>query len=259
MGRKNFDYFIDRGYFESQLAALKADIIAHIDNRMAELLTQTKPPAASALKRKTEPAGNGEPDPCMIWKMEMRKRCEKLCKDYPKYNTNLNSVLGKIYRIMDGQYGVCLAQEVKERKRGRDNKVSTLDAISVKESLRSLFESILFNMEEGCRLKEEKAHAVEEAMLARTRQEIIQPLIEARADKSTNGCATYSAVWHEMKKKGVDFDAAEKRYRGKEGIKRAIKIKELVDNDIDTKRKFAETVAELLHEAGKAADHERAS
>lgn len=71
MGRKNFDYFIDRGYFESQLAALKADIIAHIDNRMAELLTQTKPPAASALKRKTEPAGNGEPDPCMIWKMEM--------------------------------------------------------------------------------------------------------------------------------------------------------------------------------------------
>ena len=74
MGRKNFDYFIDRGYLDSQLSALKADIIAHMDNRIAELLAQTKPPAASTPKRKTETAGKGEPDPCIIWKMEMRKR-----------------------------------------------------------------------------------------------------------------------------------------------------------------------------------------
>jgi hypothetical protein len=61
-----------------------------------------------------------------------------------------------------------------------------------------------------------------------------------------------------MRKNGADFEAAEARYREKTRSKRSIKSKELVDNDIDLKKKFAETVAEMLHEAGKA-DHERAS
>lgn len=257
MGRKNFDYFIDRGYLDSQLVALKADIIAHIDNRMNELLAQT-PQAASVTKKKTEPAMKGEPDPCMIWKMEMRKRCEKLCKDYPKYNSNLTSVLGKIYRKMDSQYGVCLAQEFKEYRGGTEGRITMLEVVSSKEMLRSLFEPILSNMEEECRLREEKEQAVAAAMLARTRQEIIQPLIEARNDHSIYGSATYSAVGARMRKKGIDFDSVEAAYRGKTGIKRKIKHNELIDNDVELKKKFAETVAEMLHEAGKA-DHERAS
>lgn len=257
MGRKNFDYFIDRGYLDSQLATLKADIIAHIDNRMNELLAQ-KTPAASTPKRKTEPAGKGEPDPCMIWKMDMRKRCEKLCKDYPKYNANLTSVLGKIYRKMDSKYGVCLAQEFKEYRGGTEGRVTMLEVVSSKEMLRSLFEPILSNMEEECRIREEKEQAVAAAMLARTRQEIIQPLIEARNDHSIYGSATHSAVWSRMRKKGIDFDAAEAAYRKSKDIKRKIKNNELIDNNVELKKKFAETVAEMLHEAEKAS-HERAS
>lgn len=61
-----------------------------------------------------------------------------------------------------------------------------------------------------------------------------------------------------MRKKGIDFESVEAAYRGKTGIKRKIKHNELIDNDIDLKKKFVETVAEMLHEAGKA-DHERAS
>ena len=61
-----------------------------------------------------------------------------------------------------------------------------------------------------------------------------------------------------MRKKGIDFEAAEDAYRRKKDIKRKIKKNELIDNDIELKKKFAETVAEMLHEAGKA-DHERAS
>lgn len=257
MGRKNFDYFIDRGYLDSQLAALKADIIAHIDNRMAELLAQ-KTPAASTPKRKTEPTGKGEPDPCMIWKMDMRKRCEKLCKDYPKYNPNLTSVLGRIYRKMDAQYGACLAQEVKEYRGDTEGRITTLEVVSSKEMLRSLFESILANAEEDCKLREEKEQAATAAMLARTRQEIIQPLIKARNDHSIYGSATHSAVWARMRKKGIDFDAAEAAYREKNNIKRKIKNNELIDNNVELKKKFAETVAEMLHEAEKASN-ERAS
>lgn len=258
MGRKyNFDHFIDREYFDSQLAALKADIIAHIDNRMAELLTQ-KTPQASAAKKKTEPAMKGEPDPCMIWKMDMRKRCEKLCKDYPKYNPSLTSVLRKIYRKMDSQYGVCLAQEFKEYRGETEGRITMLEVVSSKKMLRSLFESILSNMEEECRLRHEKEQAVAASMLARTRQEIIQPLIEARNDHSIYGSATHSAVWSRMRKKGIDFDAYEDEYSEKTGIKRKIKNNELIENNVELKKKFAETVAEMLHEAEKA-DHERAS
>ena len=134
-----------------------------------------------------------------------------------------------------------------------------MEAISVKSDLRNLFESILGNMEQECKVREEKKNAVTAAMLARTRQEIIQPLIEARNDHSIYGSATYSAVSARMRKKGIDIEAEKEAYRKKKGIKRQINRNELFDNDADMKKIFAETVAELLHEAGKAAGHERAS
>ena len=263
MGKRyNPENFVDRVYMDSKFAELRTELITYFDGRLRELQeminTESEPPAE---KKKT--AGpvrkqEGEPDPCMIWKMNMNKRGTELAKRYPKQNDSLNTVLRKIYLKMDRQYGVCLAQEVKDCKGRSDKKPSTLEAISQSEKLRTLFESILFNFEEECRLREEKAQAAEAAKLALTRQEIIQPLIEARADRSTNGCSTYAAVWREMRKNGADFEAAEARYREKTRSKRSIKSKELVDNDIDLKKKFAETVAEMLHEAGKA-DHERAS
>lgn len=159
---------------------------------------------------------------------------------------------------MDAQYGVCLDQEVKEYRRGTEGRITTLEVVSSKEMLRSLFESILSNAEEDCRLREEKEQAVAAAMLARTRQEIIQPLIDARNDHSMYGSATYSAVGARMRKKGIDFEEAETGYRRRTGIKRRVKNNELIDNDIDLKKKFAETVAEMLHEAEKASN-ERAS
>lgn len=159
---------------------------------------------------------------------------------------------------MDSQYGVCLAQEFKEYRGGTEGRVTMLEVVSSKEMLRSLFEPILFNMEEECRIREEKEQAAAAVMLARTRQEIIQPLIEARNDHSIYGSATYSAVGARMRKKGIDFEAAEDAYREKTGIKRKIKNNELIDNNVELKKKFAETVAEMLHETKKVS-HERAS
>ena len=263
MGKRyNPENFVDRVYMDSKFAELRTELITYFDGRLRELQeminTESEPPA-----EKNKTAGpvrkqEGEPDPCMIWKMNMNKRGTELAKKYPKQNDSLNTVLRKIYLKMDRKYGVCLAQEVKDCKGGSDKKPSTLEAISRSEKLRNLFESILYNMEDECRLRDEKTQAADAAMLARTRQEIIQPLIEARNDHSIYGSATYSAVGARMRKKGIDFDSVEAAYRGKTGIKRKIKHNELIDNDADLKKKFAETVAEMLHEAGKA-DHERTS
>lgn len=260
MGKGNFEYFIDRGYLDTQIAKLKAGLLAHIDHRFDEIQEQLRNPETLEADKKVTPAKRKtvEKDPCQVWKEEAYRQCKKLVKEYPDQHTNTNSVLTKIYLKMIGTYGICLDQEVKDYKNGETGYVSKLEAISVKSDLRNLFESILGNMEQECKLREEKKNAVTTAMLARTRQEIIQPLIEARNDHSIYGSATYSAVSARMRKKGIDIEAEKEAYRKKKGIKRQINRNELFDNDADMKKIFAETVAELLHEAGKA-DHERAS
>lgn len=260
MGKGNFEYFIDRGYLDTQIAKLKAGLLAHIDHRFDELQEQLCNPTPVDADKKSTPDKKKavEKDPCQVWKEEAYRQCKKLVKEYPDQHNNYNSVLTKIYTKIKNTYGICLDQEVKEYKNGETGYVPTIDAISVKGDLRSLFESILGNMEEECKLREEKKKAVTTAMLARTRQEIIQPLIDARNDHSIYGSATYSAVSARMRKKGIDIEAEKEAYRKKKGIKRRINRNELFDNDADMKKIFAETVAELLHEAGKA-DHERAS
>lgn len=164
MGRKNFDYFIDRGYLDGQLAELKAALIVHIDNRLDELMGQLQPPAAGKTpgtpREMQGTPGKGEPDTCMIWKMDMRKRCQELAKAYPNQYADINVILRIIYRKMDGQYGVCLAQEAKECRSRHDDKISTFDAVSENPKLRSLFTSIFENMVEECRIREEKEQAV---------------------------------------------------------------------------------------------------
>ena len=87
-----------------------------------------------------------------------------------------------------------------------------------------------------------------EAEMGKTRQEIIQPLIEARGDKSNYGCATYTLVKGRLKKKGILYANYEEGYRRDTGIKRHISNGELIDNVPALKREFAKAVGELLVE-----------
>ena len=164
MGKRyNPENFVDRGYMDSKFAELRTELITYFDGRLRELqegiCTESKPLAAGKKTATPVRKQEGEPDPYMIWKMNMNKRGTELAKKYPKQNDSLNTVLRKIYLKMDRQYGVCLAQEVKDCKGGSDKKPSTLEAISRSEKLRNLFESILYNMEDECKLREEKTQA----------------------------------------------------------------------------------------------------
>lgn len=256
----------DKAYFDRKFSELESNIINYLAQRFG--LLERAADVADIRKRISEPIPAEVPpnvkrrpvekDECQKWKEEMRKKAKTLVKTYPKYYTDYNSILKMIYLKMDGKYGVCLAQYTRDYKAGSEEKVSTLEVISVDATLRSLFSSILDNMEEESRIRVEKEQAATEAMLDRPRKEIIQPLIEARNDHSIYGSATYSSVSARMRKKGVDFEAAEAAYRGRTGTKRVIRKNELIDNDRELKRKFAETVAEMLHEERKKAD-EKAS
>ena len=94
----------------------------------------------------------------------------------------------------------------------------------------------------------ERRRMAAEAEMGKTRQEIIQPLIEARGDKSNYGCATYTLVKGRLKKKGILYTNYEEGYRRDTGIKRHISNGELIENIPALKREFAKAVGELLAE-----------
>ena len=121
----------------------------------------------------------------------MRRRVDKMVKNYPELYSDFNNVLSRIYRKMRDVYGFVSEQAIKDYKYATGaEKASCLEVISEDEKLRSLFEPILSNLEEDSRKEMERRRMAQEAEIGKTRQEIIQPLIVARGDKSNFGCNT---------------------------------------------------------------------
>lgn len=237
---------VDRAYIDAQILSLQATLIAYLDNQFRSLYDLiTKP--------QTQDASAGQPTEEFAWKLEMRKKVDILVKMYPSRFPDFNTLLKKIYRKMRNVYGIVLEQDIKEymSSTGADKRPSTLEIISYNPQYRSIFESVLANIAEEARLDEEKAKAADEATMAMSRAEIIQPLVEARGDKSNFGCNTHAVVRGKMKRMGADFEAAEKDYRKRTGIKRKVSNAELIDNDEKLKRKFIEAVVELMDEVKK--------
>lgn len=234
----------DREYIHGQFVSLEATLIAYFDKQFSAIRKCVEN------NRTVEMAG---PSVEFEWKLRMRREVDRVVKAYPNRFADFNILLRRIYTKMRNAYGIVLEQDVKEYKDlyKPDKEPSKLEVISCNEQYRSLFESILGNIEEEEKMAKEKKATIDESLMSKSRAEIIQPLIVARGDKSNYGCATYTAVKSRMKKLGADFEAAEAAYRGREGIKRKVKSKELMDVDVNLKRKFIEAVTELLIEAKK--------
>lgn len=179
----------------------------------------------------------------------MRRRVDKLVKSYPELYSDFNNVLTRIYRKMRDVYGFVSEQAIKDYKYATGSeRASCLEVISEDEKLRSIFEPILFNLEEDSHKEIERRRMAAEVEQGKTRREIIQPLIEARGDTTNFGCATYNVVKSRMKKHGVKLEEYEAEFRKRTGIKRKVSNGELIDNMPVLKREFAKAVGELLVE-----------
>ena len=250
--------FLDRVYIEQQIAALRTDILMALDAKAKEIraredkiisileggqLTTKQPTMVPAEKPNIEPVEHA-------WKLEMRRRVDKLVKDYPELYADFNAVLRRVYTKMRNTYGFVSDQVIKEYRYAHPNidKTTVLDAVTDDPQWRSIFEPILFNLEEESRKEMERRRMVEEVEMGRTRQELIQPLIEARGDKTNFGCATYVVVKARLKKKGIRYEDYEDKYRKEKGIKRKLSNGELIDNIPSLKKEFAKAVGELLAE-----------
>ena len=251
--------FLDRVYIEQKIAELRTDILMALDAKTKEqktrddkiisLLGGIQPRESKPEKRSVQPVQECPSVPDEInWKMEMRRRVDKMVKEYPELYADFNTVLRRVYVKMRDVYGFVSDQAIKEYRYAHPNieKATVLDAVSDSPQWRSIFDPVLSNLEEDSRKEMERRRMAAE--MGKTRQEIIQPLIEARGDKSNYGCATYTLVKGRLKKKGILYANYEEGYRRDTGIKRHISNGELIDNVPALKREFAKAVGELLAE-----------
>lgn len=244
--------FLDRAYIDQKFAVLRSDMITVMDakfravqNNQEKLIRLLE---GDGVKPKIEKPKD-IPD-SYAWKLEMRRRVDKMVKDYPEMYSCFNNVVSRVYLKMRDVYGFVSDQAIKDYKYAHPGaeKVSCLEVISEDPELRSLFEPILFDMGEDSRKEMERRRMAEEAKLGKTRQELIQPLIEARGDKSNFGCNTYTVVKARMGKHGVKIGDYEAECRKNTGIKRKLTNGEIIDNVPALKREFAKAVGELLAE-----------
>lgn len=241
--------FLDRTYIDQHLATLRADIITVMDAKFRAIQNNQERIIKLLEGGDEKPKKEETITEAYAWKLEMRRRVDKMVKNYPDLYSDFNNVLHRVYLKMRDVYGFVSEQAIKDYKYATGaEKASCLEVISEDEKLRSLFEPILSNLEEDGRKEMERRRMAQEAEIGKTRQEIIQPLIDVRGDTTNFGCATYVAVKARLRKNKVNYEDYEAEYRKKTGIKRKVTNGELIDNIPAIKREFAKAVGELLAE-----------
>lgn len=236
-------------YFNSRFETMERDILEILN---AKTETSTPEPEKPQERQNKAVRRDAEEEPeWMIWKMAMSRKVGQIVKQYPTCFENGNNLLKRIYQKMNNVYGFVADQERKPYRdtvKADNKRITVLEVIAYSPQWRSIFESVLDNMAEEARIRIEKEKAVDAENLSRPHQEIIQPLIDARGDRSIYGCATYSIVISRMKKHGLDLDAEKAAYQARNGLKRKIRNSEIIEGDLGIKRKFIEAVTEIMCE-----------
>lgn len=244
--------FLDRAYIDRKFAELRADMITVMEAKFRAVQNNQEKIIKLLEGDDDKPRKQESISEAYTWKLEMRRRVDKMVKNYPELYSDFNNVLSGIYRKMRDVYGFVSEQAIKDYKYATGaEKASCLEVISEDEKLRSLFEPILSNLEEDSRKEMERRRMAQEAEMGKTRQEIIQPLIDAIGDTTNFGCATYVVVKARLRKNKVNYEDYESEYRKRTGIKRKVTNGELIDNIPALKREFAKAVGEILAEIHK--------
>nr|DAZ16461.1 MAG TPA: hypothetical protein [Caudoviricetes sp.] len=244
--------FLDRSYIDRKFAELRADMITVMEAKFRAVQNNQEKIIKLLERDDDKPRKQETISEAYTWKIEIRRRVDRMVKDYPELYSDFNNVLTRIYRKMRDVYGFVSEQAIKDYKYATGaEKASCLEVISEDEKLRSLFEPILSNLEEDSRKEMERRRMAQEAEMGKTRQEIIQPLIDARGDTTNFGCATYVVVKARLRKNKVNYEDYESEYRKRTGIKRKVTNGELIDNIPALKREFAKAVGEILAEIHK--------
>lgn len=170
----------------------------------------------------------------------MYTKAGEVVEQNPKFKDS-KAVLQYVYTKMRNVYGIVWEQEQKEYKEKYNvlGMPRTMEVISDKERLRSLFEGILFDM-----VQPSKVIALEPVHIELDPiKSVIAPLVQKRQDKTKGNNATYQAVYKNM---GVCWANRLTRYCNKHGLKKSPSKILLVREDEKLFKIFQKTVNILL-------------
>ena len=179
------------------------------------------------------------------WKETMYQKIDRICDNTTKFDKR-SDVMRWIYKYMTKNYGVVWDQEAREYKERNQTSMmpSTIDVVMDKAMIKSIFESVLADMEyEYCHKNIQKAAG----NVDNWTDQIIAPLVEKYGDRSNAGMVTYRRVYKKMDEDSkIAWNNLTTRYINEHGEKPS--KKDLIETRPSLRKKFKSAVKELMEE-----------
>ena len=179
------------------------------------------------------------------WKETMYEKMDHICANTTKFGKR-SDVMRWIYKYMTKNYGVVWDQEVREYKERNQTSMmpSTIDVVMDKFMIKSIFESVLADLEyEYCH----KAAVDTRQPIENWTDQAIAPLVAKYNDHSNAGMATYRRVYKRMDEEyRIGWKNLTTRYINEHGEKPS--KKDLIETRSSLRKKFKNAVKELMEE-----------
>lgn len=179
------------------------------------------------------------------WKDIMYQKMDHICANTTKFGKR-SDVMRWIYKYMTKNYGSVWDQEAREYKERNNTCItpSTIDVVMDKPMVKSIFESVLADLEyEYCH----KSMSGTTDSVENWTDQVIAPLIEKYNDRSNAGMATYRKVYKRMDEKyKIGWKNLATRYINEHGEKPS--KKDLIETRPSLRKKFKSAVKELMEE-----------
>lgn len=177
------------------------------------------------------------------WKSTMYEKMDHICANTSDFEKRAD-VMKWIYRYINKNYGVVWDQEVREYKERNKTRVlpSTIDVVQDKPIIKSIFESVLADLEyRYCK------PVINAADQTRWIDQIVEPLIKKYDDHSTSAMVTYRKIYRRMNENGkIAWKNMTTRYINEHGKKPS--KKDLIETRPTLRKKFRQAVKELMEE-----------
>ena len=179
------------------------------------------------------------------WKETMYHKMDRICANTTKFGKR-SDVMRWIYKYMTKNYGVVWDQEAREYKERNQTSMmpSTIDIVMDKPMVKSIFESVLADLEyEYCH----KAAVDTRQPIENWTDQAIAPLVAKYNDHSNAGMATYRRVYKRMDEEyRIGWKNLTTRYINEHGEKPS--KKDLIETRSSLRKKFKNAVKELMEE-----------
>lgn len=179
------------------------------------------------------------------WKPSMYEKMDHICANTSDFEKRAD-IMKWIYRYINKNYGVVWDQEVREYKERNKTHIlpSTIDVVQDKPIIKSIFESVLSDLEyKYCH----KPVVEGKKTVKNWSDQVIAPLLEKYNDRSNAGMVTYRRVYKKMDENNkIGWKNLTTRYINEHGRKPS--RKDLIETRPSLRKKFQNAVKELMEE-----------